>query len=257
MPEGDMFREIIGKRCDNAECGLRGQMQDAGLPICPDCGSELAAVTRTKYHLIALFLLAALVLLGGGATFAYGMAGHHLSAGQTVCWLSGRCVLTDGLAVPAARGQWFHGTIEWSFHDGRRPDGLSHQYLCEARDGPYWCRPRFTSAKGDRLHFELYPEAANLYVFYVGPGAPVKLYPESGKRKQAADPSIHVPFHAEMELAGPANAERFAIVASKRPLPELAGVPETGIAAASLADLLRPLSNDKDSLVMYVEIPHN
>lgn len=52
-----MFTELIAKECRQNEpnrCPLQGQMQDKGLPICPECASELFPITRRNTRLLAL-----------------------------------------------------------------------------------------------------------------------------------------------------------------------------------------------------------
>ncbi|SPE24748.1 hypothetical protein SBA3_110004 [Candidatus Sulfopaludibacter sp. SbA3] len=251
-----MFRETIAKKCENNECELHGQMQDAGLPICPECAGDLTAATRMRYRLLALALTLLLLALGAGGAFAYGTVVRQLSPVQTVCWLTGRCAVAEGLALTQSRKQWLHGSILWKFKDGTEPKGFSRSWFCEQRGGAYWCRPRFVAANGDRFQFELYPEAENLYVLHRSASNSLRLYPEPGQNPSKEASPIAVPRHAEIELAGPATLETFAIVVSRRSLPELAGLPDAGSAGTRIEELMAPLSNDKDCLLLYVEIPH-
>ncbi len=250
-----MFREAIAKKCGNQDCVLGGAPQDAHLPICPECAGELTPVTRLRYRLVAVTAVLLLAALGAGAAFTYGMAVRRLDAGQTVCWMTGRCTVAEGLAVPAQRKEWLRGSIQWNFAAGRPPRGFSDSLLCRERSGAQWCRPSFRAANGDRLQFELYPQAENLYVLHRSDSNSRRLYPDAGAPQGEPSPIV-VPRSAEVELAGPGTVETFLIIVSKQPQPEIAALPEAGTLAAGIDAVVAPLSGQRDCLVLYVEIPH-
>jgi hypothetical protein len=250
-----MFRETIAKECRNPECVLRGQMQDKGLPICPECACELKPNIRTDKRMVAIAAAMAALTLSSGSLLGYGVVANGLSVGQTARWVMGKVTLPDRLSGPGTRGQWLSGVVLWQFKAGKEPKGFTNSFLCDERADGYWCQPRFTAASGDRMRFELSPQVDNLYVFYKDPQNPVLLYPKTTAETIPAGHQIRVPQGEEMQLSGGPTTELFLIVAAKRPLPELANLRDS-VSMPALEQAVKPLASDKDCLLIYVQVPH-
>jgi hypothetical protein len=231
-------------------------MQDKGLPICPECADELHPIVRIDKRMVAVVTVAALLVISVGGTLGYGMAIKDLSMGQTVQWVFGKLTLPDSLMAPGFRSEWLRGTVLWQFKGGHEPKGFSHSFLCEQRADEYWCQPRSTPSSGDRMQFELLPQVENLYVFYRDPQGALMLYPKNGSATVPAGQSIRVPQGEEMQLSGGHTTEVFLIVAARKPVPQLAGLPQGPVPLGKLDEAVKPLLTDKDCLVMYVQVPH-
>jgi len=250
-----MFRELIAKECRNPECVLRGQMQDKGLHICPECATELEPIFRTDKRMVAIAAAVAALILSSGSLLGYGVVANGLSVGQTARWAMGKITLPDRLSGPGARGQWLSGLVLWQFKSGQEPKGYTKSFLCDERADGFWCQPRFTAANGDRMRFELSPQVENLYVFYKDPQNPVLLYSKTAAETAPSGGPIRVPQGEEMQLSGGPTTELFLIVAAKRPLPELANLRDS-ISMGALEQAVKPLASDKDCLLIYVQVPH-
>ena len=92
-----MFTELIAKECRQPGCPLQGQMQDKGLPICPECASELFPITRRKDRLLALVALGATLLTGSGGLLGYGVVVQKLRLGEVAKWVMGRVSIHEDL----------------------------------------------------------------------------------------------------------------------------------------------------------------
>ena len=246
-----MFTELIAKECKLPGCVLLGQMQDKGLPICPECASELYPITRRNNRLLATIALGATLFFGAGGALAFGMVVQKLNVTDAAKWLIGRISINEDLGKQP--DSLLSGALisESAKHD---PDKF---LICENRDAVNYCRKRIPLETGNLFYFDLTPKVDNLYVFYRGPSDAVALLPAAGATAKA-NASIKLPNGQRMKVDPGAATESFVIIAAKAPsaaLAELAA--KSKPTAGEIDQIAKPLAKQPDTVVFYVDVPHS
>lgn len=246
-----MFTELIAKKCNLTGCPLKDQMQDKGLPICPECASELEPVTRRNDRLLATLALGATLVFGSGGALAFGMVIQKLSVVDAAKWLIGRISINEDLGKQP--DSLLSGALmsESAKHD---PDKF---LICENRDAVNYCRKRIPLETGNLFYFDLTPKVDNLYVFYRGPADAVALLPAGGVSAKA-NAAIQLPNGQRMKVDPGAATESFVIVAAKSPsaaLADLAAKPNPKAAEIDVA--AKAIATQPDTVVFYVDVPHS
>ncbi|MFN9262156.1 MAG: hypothetical protein ACK6DY_01515 [Acidobacteriota bacterium] len=248
-----MFTELIAKECRQNEpnrCPLQGQMQDKGLPICPECASELFPITRRKDRLLALVALGATLLTGSGGLLGYGVVVQKLRLGEVAKWVMGRVSIHEDL--------------------GKQPESLLSLYLvsetktkpdrfaiCEEREGIQYCRKRTPLETGDLFHFDLTPRVDHVYLFYRGPSNPVALLPAGGLSAKAQT-AMQLPQGQRLRIDPGEATESCVMVAAKSPAPGLAELAaKAQVTVEEIDRMAKPLAQQPDTLVIYLDVPHN
>lgn len=249
-----MFTTVLGKKClQNKDCHLHGQMQDAGLPLCPECACELTPVTRINPRAVLAVAVAALLLTSASSALAYGVVVKRFTPWQTVKWLSGQVKRVDRLGF--GEEGWLTGNVAWWHSDGTaRP--APAQYLYERVNSQHRFRPEFTAERNDWLRFELTPKADYAYVVYRAPDQPQVLF--SPKQGRAANGPILVPTGPSQAimLNGPAATEHFILIASRKPVTDLDDSKTAG-SGERIDEIVAQLEKDPDNAAVYhVMIPH-
>jgi len=246
-----MFTETIAKECRMPGCVLQGQMQDKGLPICPECASELFPITRRNNRLMAIMGLGSFLLIGSGGVLGFGMVVQKLSIVETAKWLIGRISINDDLGK-TPDSLLSGALISESAHGD--PDKF---LICENRDSVNYCRKRVPLESGNLFYFDLQPKVDNLYVFYRGPGNSVPLLPSAGNAAKANE-RIELPKGQRVRISPGADTESFVIVATKAPASALAELAaKANPTAAEIDQAAKPLSKQPDTVVFYVDVPHS
>lgn len=246
-----MFTELIAKQCNLPGCVLNGQMQDKGLPICPECASELHPITRRNNRLLALIALGGTLLFGSGGALAFGMVVQKLSVVDTAKWLIGRISINEDLGKQP--DSLLSGALI-SESAKRDPDKF---LICENREAVNYCRKRIPLETGNLFYFDLTPKVDNLYVFYRGPADAVALLPVAGATAKA-NAALQLPNGQRMKVDPGAATESFVIVAAKAPsatLADLAAKPNPKAADIDLA--AKAIAKQPDTVVFYVDVPHS
>lgn len=252
-----MFKVTIAKQCNNQACPLMGQMQDKGLPICPECASDLSPIVRTDQRMLAIAGLFVALFTSVFGSLGYGMLVKSLAPADTLKWLAGRVKLHPSLAQ-AAPAPLLDG---WLKVESSRPGAnlLNDRVLCESRDGVLWCRERNEIKNGDEAWFSLTPHVENLYVFYRGPGKARVLFPSQAEPHATAEKSLDLPKEQRMRISGAADTETFLIVASRQPVASLAALVAKGdsLSTNELDAAAKPLASQPETMVVFVEVPHS
>lgn len=245
-----MFTRIIGRKCDNPECELRGQLQDAGLQICPSCATELKPEVQVDRRAVAIVSIAGLLVAGAASVFGYGFAIEDLTAVQTLKWVTGRLKKVESVRAP--HQELLTGNISWWAKSGAAKPPKASAMLYEKVNGEDQFRSAVTADNGDALHFDLKTTTQNCYVVYRGPEAP-RIF--SCTPFQSTD---------RLQMSGPPGTEHFILVASRNPVPQLAQMLGTNDDAKGVPvnpnDIDRLLGGSHDSgdmAVYHVFVPHS
>lgn len=250
-----MFRILLGKKClSSPSCALFGQMQDAGLPLCPECGGQLRPITRIDTRKVAATTAAVLLLSGTAGLLSYGRFVQGFTPSQTVKWIAGQVKRMDRIGF--GDESWLTGSMSWWNADGtqRRPPA---QYVYERVNSQHRFRPAFTAKRNEWLRFDLNPHTEYTYVIYRAPDQPqVLFWPE--KKSSRAD-RIQVPQGPvkAIRLAGPAATEHFILIASRRPVHDLSN-PRSIRSGEQVDRIVGELEQDAGNAAVYhVLVPHN
>lgn len=245
-----MFTELIAKECRLGGCPLQGQMQDKGLPICPECASELFPITRRNTRLLAVVALGVSLLTGSGGLLGYGVVVQKLQVGEVAKWLMGRVSLQEDLGKRPESPLSLYLVSETK----TQPDRFA---ICEEREGIQHCRKRTPLETGDQFYFDLTPRVDHVYLFYRGPSSPVALLPTSALSAKAQT-AMQLPQGQRLRIEPGEATESFVIVAAKSAAAGLAELAAKGQMTAEEIDrTAKLLAQQPDTLVIYLDVPHN
>lgn len=249
-----MFQTVLGKRClKNPSCTLHGQMQDAGLSLCPECACELTTIKRIDLRMAVAAAVVGLVITSLSSVLSYGFFVYRFTPMQTLKWVMGQLKRVDRLEF--GKDGWLSGNLAWWNADGTVMQN-SQKYLYERVNSRHQLRPDFTAGQDEWLRFDLASKVDYTYVLYRAPDKPQLLFSPRNKHR---DGTIQIPQGPAkaIRLTGPAATEHFILIASRRPVADLndaRSVPS----GERLDSIVGQLEQDRENAAVYhVMIPHN
>lgn len=253
-----MMKKAIGRRCDEKGCPLTGRLQESGLIVCPECGSELVDVLIPDRRMQAV-LVAALVLVGAtGGFVAYGYIARAMSPLELVRLLRGQIEISQAVQAPGSE-EWVNATIRLYDASGPIP-GEAPKFGHEVRDGRRTATLRERLAHDTTIAFDVTPGRKDVSAVYF-----LHADGEHTRLLFAADPSSG-PLPASLSIPGTngsgirqgikltgAGDEHFVLVAATKAIPALGPDRKDVDVGAELASAER----NADIYVLHVIIPHS
>ncbi len=266
-----MFSKTIGKKCQKklGDCRLAGQLQDTGLVICPECGSDLVLEKVEDKRLMAV-AMAALALVGASlGMFGYGLLAKGLDPIRTARWVLGQIEVNDSFR-PTAAEPWLDGML--TFYDGNGAVAVgSGQFLYEIRDGRRQSTFREALEANSTMKIDLTSIASTvqeMYVVYLADDGGRVLFASDGASAPLRGP-VEIPGNGKLiRLDGGTATEHFVLLASRRALPSVRalvegaapasdGIPNVMVPSGALESVIAPLESDPDTFILHLFIPHS
>lgn len=260
-----MFKKTIGKKCDTDGCALKGQLQELGPTICPECGADLKDVTVDNKRAQALVAIG--VALAGSVLglVAYGYVAKALNPLQMVQLLLRRTDVSDMLQSATA-ADWVEARARFYNEAGPLPN-TNAAFLHEVKDGRHTSTLREHVASKTMIAFDVRratPAVSTLYFLHTDGRQARILF--GGADAFDGRGTIAIPGddgsgkELGISLVGEAT-EHFVLIAARKPLPSLdalkAKAAEAALPDADVTAVVAPLEHDSDAYVLHVYVPHS
>jgi hypothetical protein len=257
-----MFKRSIGKQCEGAGCGLAGQLQDAGLVICPECGTDLVNVQVDDKRAQAILAVALSVLGAVGGFVVYGYVARALSPIDFFNVLRGSAEVLS-LPESSSSAGWVEARARFYNNQGPLP-GVNGEFLVKTTDGRRTATLRDHLEPNTLVSFDVRPAAPDVsavYFLHTTPGRARVLYVNEQTSGTVSIPGKNAGGKDEgIELVG-ADTEHFVLIAAKKPIPSLDSLRGKAAGdAVPVADVdaaLATLERDANAYVLYIDVPHS
>lgn len=264
-----MLTRSIGKRCDTEGCGLKGQLQEGSLVICPECGTDITDVRTVDRRPLALLALA-LALVGAATGFVvYGYVARALGPLQMARLLLRQIHISDSIQ-PLAAGDWVTAKMRFYNSAGLLPD-TGVEFLHEEKNGRRTATLRSPLTPDTTISFDVLPSApgvSSLYLLHLD-GEHARLLFGDERAFESHQGAISIPGRdgngQEMGIGFTGSTtEHFVLIAARKPLPTLDALKakavnhgETGLPDADVSAAVSTIERDRDAYVIHLYVPHS